>query len=88
LRFVLLAAALVAAAATHATYWIVTAPVNKAWTQVQALSPAARRFFGAGSGPQADWTVLRDRWERSHLLRAVTAMTAFILLATAIAMRH
>jgi hypothetical protein len=38
---------------------------------------------------QTDWTALRDRWEWSHVRRAATSMTAFLLLlAAALAPAH
>lgn len=79
--FWLTAGALAAAIATHLLYWLLTAPVNKVWLSDEKLSASAERFFGAGKKdtPQADWTMLRDRWERSHIWRAVTAGTAFVL---------
>ena len=84
--FWLTAGALVAAATTHLLYWLLTAPVNKVFLQDQQLSGSARRFFDTGTrgGDKHEWTVLRDRWERSHLYRAATAMTAFVLLTIAI----
>lgn len=80
--FWLTASALAAAIATHLLYWLLTAPVNKVWLSEENLSASAERFFGAGrsGGPQADWTVLRDRWETSHIWRALTAGLAFVLI--------
>ncbi len=77
--------ALAAAALTHLLYWLLTAPVNKVWLKDQKLSGSAQHFFGAGAGTNEmqDWTSLRDRWERSHAYRAVTAMTAFVLIVIA-----
>lgn len=80
--FWLTAGALAAAIATHLLYWLLTAPVNKVWLSDEKLSASAERFFGASrpGGPQADWTVLRDRWETSHIWRALTAGLAFVLI--------
>jgi hypothetical protein len=33
-----------------------------------------------------DWTALRDRWERSHMARAILATAALALLVCAVAM--
>jgi hypothetical protein len=79
-------AALIALASMHAVFWLVTQPVNRFWLAGEVLDPASERFFGAreafnSRGP--DWTVLRDRWEYSHLARAVLAATAFVLLLIA-----
>lgn len=82
--------ALLAAIATHAIFWILTQPVNRFWLAETQLSTGARKFFGTeGTGapapdPPPDWTTLRDRWERSHLLRAVTSGTAFVLVVVAV----
>ncbi len=86
-KFGLTMAALIAAALTHLLYWLLTAPVNKVWLKDIRLSKSSERFFGmdAGTGPDQDWTALRDHWERSHLYRAACAMIAFVLLTIAIA---
>jgi hypothetical protein len=77
----------VASVLTHALYWTLVAPINKVWLRTEALSGSAQRFFGVGGSlNESDWTMLRDRWERSHLYRAVTSMSAFILLAVALLM--
>ena len=84
--FWLTAGAAVAAASTHILYWLLTAPVNKVWAKAAPVAGSAQRFFdAAGDLPaERDWTVLRDRWERSHLARAATASSAFILLVLAV----
>jgi hypothetical protein len=83
--FWLVVASLLAAMVTHALYWTVTAPVNKIWLRNETLSGGAPRFFGAsGDISEADWTALRDRWERSHLYRAVSSLVALILLSLAL----
>ncbi len=86
LAFWLTAGAALAAALTHLLYWVLTAPVNKVWAAATPISGSAQRFFeAAGDLPAGDdWKPLRDRWERSHLLRAVTATTAFVLLTVAV----
>ncbi|HEX5281023.1 MAG TPA: hypothetical protein VFW28_13170 [Micropepsaceae bacterium] len=83
--FWLVAASLFSVAITHALYWVLTAPVNKIWLRGQALSSGAQRFFEAGgSVNESDWTILRDRWERSHLYRAASSIIAFVLLVVAL----
>jgi Domain of unknown function (DUF1772) len=80
-------AALVAAVTTHALYWVLTAPVNKIWLKDERLTASAQRFFGAEGTTdvhEGSWTVLRDRWERSHVYRSVTAMAAFVLVVIAV----
>jgi hypothetical protein len=41
---------------------------------------------GAAEGGEiaGEWTALRDRWERSHVLRAVLAAAALTALAIAV----
>lgn len=89
--FWLIAGALVALIVMHLIFWVVTQPVNRAWLRETTLAAPARRFFGTDQAdpigrPPEDWSVLRDRWEWSHVLRAVTAMLGLILLVTAIAL--
>jgi hypothetical protein len=88
--FWLLALALVAAMLTHLLYWVLVAPVNRVWLRGEALPESARRFFGMTEhAGETDWTALRDRWEWSHVCRAATSMTAFLLLvAVALAPAH
>ena len=85
--FWLTLAALVALAVAHALYWLMTAPVNNFWLADFKLKGLAARFFGARSGDAlggTEWTALRDRWEHSHVMRAVFAMASLVLLATAV----
>jgi hypothetical protein len=90
--FWLTLAAFIALVAMHGVYWVFTHPVNKFWVADIAMSKAGSRFFGtdaAGreeSGGAPDWTVLRNRWEYSHVVRAVLGLTSQILLTVAIAL--
>jgi hypothetical protein len=87
-------AAFISLVAMHATYWIVTHPVNKFWLKDQQLSSAGAGFFGFDplqrSGPKGEaedaWKHARDRWEYSHVVRAVLAMLALLALTVAIAL--
>lgn len=83
--FWITAGALAASVLTHLLYWLLTAPVNKVWVKDEKLSGAAQTFFGAGKDALAseDWVKLRDRWEYSHLYRAISAVTAFVLATVA-----
>jgi Domain of unknown function (DUF1772) len=84
-QFRLIAGALAALVAVQAIFWMQTQPVNKYWLQSTQLSSAASRFFEAGSAlSAADWVEMRDRWERSHVMRAVASTIALLLLTTAI----
>lgn len=72
--------------AAHAIYWVVTHPVNKFWLHDEKLGEAGARFFSAGNeGPRdVEWTRLRDRWEYSHVARALLVFIAFVSLAFAV----
>lgn len=80
--------AFLAMLAMHVIYWTVTHPVNNFWVEETAMGRAGSAFFSVGSGQNkkqeglpADWRRLRDRWEYSHIARAVFASLAFLLLA-------
>ncbi len=85
-QFWLVIAALVGIVAAQLVFWTMTQPVNRYWLQQTQTSAAARRFFGSVNpdGGAPEWTTLRDRWERSHLLRALAASVAFVLLVIAL----
>jgi Domain of unknown function (DUF1772) len=88
-RFWLVAGALALLAAAHAVYWVVTHPVNGFWLKDFELKGAARTFFKAdplrrSDGRSADWTAYRDRWEGSHVARAVLSLISLALLAAAV----
>jgi hypothetical protein len=85
ISFWLIVGALSAAVLTHLLYWTVTAPVNKVWLNRETLSGGAQRFFRAGASlDESDWSILRDRWERSHLYRAASSVSALMLLSVAV----
>jgi hypothetical protein len=84
--FWLTAAALLGLAGMQAVYWIFTHPVNKVWLQDQNLGAAGTGFFSfaaSGAPGSQDWKHLRDRWEYSHVARAVLAGLSFTALAIA-----
>jgi hypothetical protein len=89
--FWLTAAAFAGLVMMHATYWLLTHPVNNFWLKDIQLMGAGAGFFavdplGRGSSPAAaDWTRLRDRWEMSHVVRAALGMASLILLVIAVA---
>jgi hypothetical protein len=89
LAFWLTAGAFAALVAMHAIYWLVTHPVNNFWLKDVKLSSAGAVFFGTGANAHAgtapDWTTLRDRWEFSHVARAVLGLVSVTLLAAAVA---
>ena len=77
--------ALAATAATHLIFWLVTQPVNRLWMQEQELGTAGTAFFATGAVPPgAGWKKLRDRWERSHLVRAGLMTLAFLAMTVAV----
>jgi Domain of unknown function (DUF1772) len=87
LQFWLISAALAALVAVRVIFWTMTQPVNKYWLQNTELSRVATHFFETGSAAATgDWTVMRDRWERSHVLRAIASVIAVLLLTTAVAL--
>jgi len=86
--------ALVALVAMHAVYWVFTHPVNKFWVRDQELGGFGKGFFAIGlarraaaaGGHEDDWKRLRNRWEYSHVWRAVLASISLASLVTAVAM--
>jgi hypothetical protein len=86
--FWLTLAALLVLLLMHALYWALTHPVNRIWLKDEKLEGAGATFFGIGSrsGP-ADWEKARDRWEYSHVARAVCSLTALALIAVATTLR-
>lgn len=88
------AAAFVALVAMHAVYWLLTHPVNGFWLRNRDLKGMGKGFFAfdplhrATSGTSVDehWTDYRDRWERSHIVRAILASIGFLALAISVAL--
>ncbi|MER9868427.1 hypothetical protein NKJ35_14710 [Mesorhizobium sp. M0136] len=77
-------AALVSLLAEHATYWLVTHPVNNFWVQDTVLPKSAATFFSMFSRKQTgDWRDLRNVWEASHVARAGLAMLSLVPIAVA-----
>lgn len=77
-------AALAGLLTMHGLYWVLTHPVNRFWLEGHKLGRAGGAFFAAGgSTAKVDWTELRDRWELSHVARALCAGLSFVALAIA-----
>jgi hypothetical protein len=82
--------AFVALVAMHAAYWVLTHPVNNFWLQTYKLEGLGARFFSfdplkrKADVTALDWTALRDRWEYSHVVRAVLGLASLTLLVMAI----
>jgi hypothetical protein len=69
----------------HAIYWVITHPVNKVWLKGEKLGQAGSGFFATGSrAAEGDWTALRDRWEWSHVVRAMLEMLSLAALVIAV----
>ncbi|WP_246248868.1 anthrone oxygenase family protein [Chelativorans alearense] len=85
--FWLVLIALLAMLFTVATYWLAVHPVNKHWMEGQSVSASGATFFGVGSKREArkpEWTELRDRWEYSHVARAVVTSVGLIALVVSL----
>jgi hypothetical protein len=83
-RFWWIAAALGLLVVGHATYWVVTHPVNNAWLKDTNLSGMSRIFFGLFSAPDADWRHMRNVWEYSHVARACLHTLGFLSMTFAL----
>ena len=81
--------ALICLVASHLAYWAFTHPVNKCWLQDASLKGFGGAFFRFDplnrAAPEDAWKHLRDRWEYSHVIRAVLAGMGFVCLVVAIA---
>jgi hypothetical protein len=92
LEFWLATGAFAALLAMHAAYWLLTHPVNNFWLENAKLSGIGGRFFSFGSrqwdddSGKQDWTLLRNRWEYSHVLRAGLGLASLALLVAAVAL--
>ena len=71
-------------------YWLVTHPVNQFWVEGQSLDKFSSGFFSFGTKRSGldkarppSWTAL-NRWEYSHVARAVLAMASLMALVIAI----
>jgi hypothetical protein len=89
--FWLTAGAFVALLAMHGTYWLLTHPVNNFWLKDFKLTGIGARFFSSDSLNRIDdsrkpeWTLLRDRWEYSHVMRAGFGLVSLTLLVAEVA---
>lgn len=79
--------------AMHLAYWVFTHPVNKFWLRGVQLRGFGRGFFrfdplnrsAPAEGDHA-WKRLRNRWEYSHVIRAVLAGASLVCLVIAVAL--
>jgi hypothetical protein len=83
--------AFLALLAMHATYWLLTHPVNNFWLKDFKLKGFGAGFFAfdplkrGDDWSAPDWTALRDRWEYSHVIRAGLGLLGLTLLVAAVA---
>ncbi len=82
----LLIVALCGLIAVQGVFWAMTQPVNRIWVKFMPLDGAGKRFFrpDEAAAAEPDWTGLRDRWERSHIIRCIAASIALLALVIAI----
>jgi hypothetical protein len=81
--------AFVSLLAMQLVFWMVTQPVNRHWVAGLQLSGVAQSFFSPGRGATQNagddqWKRLRNRWEYSHIVRAVLAVVSLISVTIAI----
>ncbi|HWR16882.1 MAG TPA: hypothetical protein VN577_18790 [Terriglobales bacterium] len=77
--------------ATQMVFWVVTQPTNRFWLKHGQLSGRGARFFGVQQTQQpsfitekADWRELRNKWEYSHMARAVLSAIALVALVISV----
>lgn len=86
-------ASFVVLAITHALYWVLTHPVNNFWLKDHDLKGLGKGFFATGANKPEQpvdnnddlWKRYRDRWEQSHVIRAVLSIMSLPILVVAIA---
>jgi hypothetical protein len=79
--------------AMHGVYWTAAHPVTKFWLADQQMTKTGAGFFPSNPLKQDqviektvdDWKVFRDRWECSHVVRAVLAVITLVALVVAVA---
>jgi hypothetical protein len=74
----------------HAAYWLLTHPVNNFWLKGFKLEKLSTGFFSfdpfkrTRDSSNEEWTLLRDRWEFSHVVRAGLGVLSLTFLVTAL----
>ena len=82
-QFWLVLAAFTGTLMLTAIYWILTHPVNNFWLEGQRINARGAAFFAFGAkraGWKPDWIELRNRWEYSHVARAVVGGVSLLAL--------
>jgi hypothetical protein len=94
-RFTCTLVALVCLVSMHGVYWVITHPVNRFWLRDTELKDLGGKFFAfdplkrqiqENLHDEGMWRGLRDRWEYSHVARAVLGTMALIALLVAVAL--
>ena len=88
-QFWLVLIALLGLVGMQAVYWVVTHPVNRFWLRDEGLGGAGADFFALDPARRTgsmddEWTALRDRWEYSHVARALLGIASLIALVVAL----
>ena len=77
-------AGFVTLAAMHVVLWTVTQPADRFWLAGTSLTRTEQSFFSIGQSASSSsreldtWKRLRDRWEYSHIVRAVLAPISLV----------
>ena len=81
--FWLVALALAAEALAHLLYWVLIVPLNALWLAKETLPADVPDLWLGREVDRDDRIALQDRWERSHVYRAIASSAAFALLVAA-----
>jgi hypothetical protein len=92
-QFNWIAAAFASLLAMQFVYWTFTRPVSNFWSGPEKLGVATRRFFGLSTTAQTRaereheklWPSLQQRWEISHIARAVFGFIGTVTIAVGVA---
>lgn len=85
--FWLVLGALLGLVISHAIFWLAVQPVNRHWMKGQPVSASASAFFAVGtshSDRTVTWIALRNRWEYSHVARALSSSAGLLALVTSL----
>jgi hypothetical protein len=89
-------AALLGLLGMQAVYWLSTHPVNQFWVKGENLNSVSSSFFSLGANKSGlgkedspeKWKQLRNRWEYSHVARAVLGLCSLFALVIAVSNRN
>jgi hypothetical protein len=81
--FWLVALALAAEALAHFLYWALIVPMNGLWLAGESPPADILDFRFGPKIAASDQMALQDRWERSHVYRAIASTAAFVFLIAA-----